>query len=252
MKENKQIEINIPIFERNLKLFNKKGLRRAYSSVESHATEYMDIPPLSARSKVVMEATLDKEFVDELQNMLKNEGFTIFGSTQVYHIDNLISDFEQSKEYFQNRLEQLENIKQEKAKRVEENKPYEELKNDDVKFYFFPYNEKIDTLYEFIKVYKDKLLAFAKEKDITLMLRPQAFSNQMQGFFGFNFFDADEKGEVVIDFAANITVHVDFNSPATAYCAAVLLAGVGETKEELADKDLSVHLIAENLKYMKA
>ena len=41
-----QIEINIPIFERNLKLFNKKGLRRAYTSVYNHASEYLVVPPL--------------------------------------------------------------------------------------------------------------------------------------------------------------------------------------------------------------
>ncbi len=252
MAQAKQIEINIPIFERNLKLFNKKGLRRAYSSVLTHSSEYMVVPPLSCRSQVVMEVTLDKEYVLEFQKILSDEGFEILGSNFTYHIDNLIQDFEAAIKYFEDRKDQIEKIKAEREERKKANKPFEEIENDDVKFYFLPYNEKVDTLYEFIKVYKEKILSFAKEKDITIMLRPQAFSNQLQGFFGFNFFDADEKGEVVVDYAARITIHVDFNTLPTVYAAAVLLTGVGETKEELADSDLGVHLISENLKYNKA
>lgn len=247
-----QIEINIPIFERNLKLFNKKGLRRAYTSVYNHASEYLVVPPLSCRTQVVMEVTLDKEYVNEFQEILKNEGFEVLGSDFVFHMDNLIKDFEASRKYFEDRLDQFENIKKEREARLQALKPYEEIENDDVRFYFFPYNEKVENLYEFIKVYKEKFLAYAKEKDITIMFRPQAFSNQLQGFFGFNFFDADAKEEVVVDYASRLTVNVDFDSLPTVYAAAVLLTGIGLSKEELADKDLNVHLISENLKYTKA
>lgn len=248
----KQIEIDIPIFERNLKLFNRKGLRRTYVSVINHKKEYMEVPPLSSSPKVVMQVTIDKEYYDEFKELLEQNDFKVFGSTFTYHLDNLISDYEANKEYFTNRAEQIENIKKEIEERKKNNEPYILKENDDVAFYFLPYNEKVDNLYEFIKVYKDVFLAFAKEKDITLMFNPQAFSNQMNGFFGFNFFDADSKEEVVVDYAARLTVYVDFNQAPTVYAAAVLLSGIGLSKEELADKDLNVHLISENLKYEKA
>ena len=247
-----QIEINIPIFERNLKLFSKKGLRRTYSSVEKHSKEYMDVAPLSSSSKVVMEVTLDKEYAEEFQELLKNQGFEILGSNFTFHLDNLIKDYEVYKSFFENKKEQIDGIKAEIEKRKKENTKYLEVKNDDVKFYFLPYNDKTNTLYDFIKNYKDIILDYAVKKDITIMLNPLAFSNQLKGFFGFNFFDADEKTEVVVDYASSITVHVDFKQPATVYTAAVLLSGIGNNKEELASKDLLVHLICENPYYKQA
>ena len=247
-----QIEINIPIFERNLKLFNKKGLRRTFSSVEKHSKEYMEVAPLSSSSKVVMEVTIDKEYAEEFQELLKNQGFSVLGSNFTFHLENLVKDYEIYKEYFKDKQEQIDGIKAEIEKRKKENTKYFEVKNEDVKFYFLPYNEKTNTLFDFVKNYKDIILDFAIKKDITIMLNPHAFSNQLKGFFGFNFFDADEKQEVVVDFASSVSVHVDFKQPATVYTAALLLSGIGNNKEELGTKDLLVHLISENLIYKKA
>ena len=84
------------------------------------------------------------------------------------------------------------------------------------------------------------------------MLKVCPFCTQLDGFFGFNFFDADQKGEVVVDYAARLTVGVNFNQFVTEYQGAVLLSGIGKTKEELADTDLNVHLVAENIRYTKA
>lgn len=84
------------------------------------------------------------------------------------------------------------------------------------------------------------------------MLRVCPFCSQMEGFFGFNFYDADQKGNVVIDYAARLNVGFDFNKLATVYQAALLLTGIGESKEELADADLNVHLVAENIRYKEA
>ena len=84
------------------------------------------------------------------------------------------------------------------------------------------------------------------------MLKVCPFTTQMDGFIGFNFYDADQKGEVVVDYAARLTVGVDFNKFVTAYQAAVLLTGIGESKEELADPDLNVHIFAENIIYKQA
>lgn len=247
-----KIEIDVPIFERNLKVFNKKGLRRSYQSVLNHYSEYLLVPPLSSTKDFVLECSIDKEYVEEFQNKLKDMGFTILGSKNTYFVEKLLADFEANKSYFENEEEKMNKIKEEYLKAKEENKEYEVLENEDSVFYFLPYNEGIENLFEFIKTKKDDILAYAKEKDITIMLKVKGFSNQVDGFFGFNFFDADKEGEVVVDFSSNVTVGVDFNYLPAAYSAAVILYGIAESKEDLSDPDLNVHLISENLKYKKA
>lgn len=246
------VEINIPIFERNLKIYNGKGLRRAYTSVENRYKEYLDVKPLASTTKVVLEATLDKEFVDSFQKLLSDKGFTLLGSTNTYHMENFLNEYQEHREKFKEREEQIEKVREEMESLKAKNQSYFELPNDDVKFYFLPYNDGISTLYEFIKSAKQDILDFAKKNDITIMLKVCPFTTQMEGFIGFNFYDADQKGEVIIDYAARLTVGVDFKKFVTAYQAAVLLSGIGETKEELADPELNVHLYADNLIYKEA
>ena len=47
----------------------------------------------------------------------------------------------------------------------------------------------VKTLYDFIHTSRDEILDFAKSNDITIMLKVCPFCTQMDGFFGFNFFD---------------------------------------------------------------
>ena len=246
------VEINIPIFERNLKLYNGKGLRRSYASVESRYKEYLDVKPLASTNKVVLEATLDKDYVEDFQKLLSEKGYTLLGSTNTYHMEKFLSDYEEHKEKFKDGEEHIEKVREEMEGLKAKNSSYEEIANDDVRFYFLPYNEGVCTLYEFVKSSKQAILDFAKTNDITIMLKVCPFTTQMEGFIGFNFFDADQKEEVVVDYAARLTVGVDFKKFVTAYQAAVLLSGIGETKEELADPDLNVHLYADNLIYKEA
>ena len=246
------VEINIPIFERNLKVYNGKGLRRSYTSVEGRYKEYLDVKPLASTTKVVLEATLDKEYVEAFQKLLSDSGYKLLGSTNTYHMENFLNDYEVHKERFKDREEQIEKVREEMEGLKAKNTSFFDLPNDDVKFYFLPYNEDVSNLYEFIKSSKDAILDFAKTNDITIMLKVCPFTTQMDGFIGFNFYDADQKGEVVVDYAARLTVGVDFNKFVTAYQAAVLLTGIGESKEELADPDLNVHIFAENIIYKQA
>ena len=234
------VEINIPIFERNLKLYNRKGLRRSYTSVMDRYNEYLEIPPLASNPKVVLEATLDKEYYLGFKNLLDSKGYTILGAANTYHMDKFLSDYEKYKSSFSSFQDKIDAVKKERDE-IKSDAPYKELENDDVK-----------TLYDFIHASRDEILDFAKSNDITIMLKVCPFCTQMDGFFGFNFFDADQKGEVVVDYAARLTVGVNFNQFVTVYQGAVLLSGIGNTKEELADSDLNVHLVAENIRYTKA
>ena len=95
-----QIEIDIPIFERNLKLFNNKGLRRSFSSVINHKKEYMVIPPLSSSNEFMMEVTLDKEYAEMFMDLLTSNNLEDLGANPVLHLENLIKDYEANKEAF--------------------------------------------------------------------------------------------------------------------------------------------------------
>ena len=79
-------EISLSIFERNAKIFNRKGLRRTFSSIYTHAGEYVPVQPLSARREVVLEVTIDKNSADEYQKFLKDNGFTILGDKNYFNM----------------------------------------------------------------------------------------------------------------------------------------------------------------------
>ena len=241
-------EITLSVFERNAKIYNKKGLRRSFVSIPERYTEYIQIPPLSARKNVVLEATLDKEFADEFIKFIKDNGFQFLGSINYYHLDNVCSDYELNKEAFSKQKEAIEAVKKDVALMKKDVKDYREIEDEDVVFYFLPYNDMVETLFEFIGAYKDKISEFAKEKDITVMLKIMGYCNQIDGFFGFNFFDADQKDEeVIVDYASRITVTVDFAKVYSVYSAGLLLTGIGDSEDEL--NAMSTHIVAENLKY---
>jgi hypothetical protein len=247
------LELSISAYERNAKNFNKKGLRRQFYSIYTHQNEYVSQAPLATTTKYVFEVTIDKEFVVSFSELLKNEGFKVLGSENTYFLENLVDQFEVNKSNFANINEDaIIAIKKDLDLMRERNKDYKDIANDDSVFYFMPYNEGIDSLYEFIKTKKYLILDFAKKNDITIMFKVLGYLNQVDGFLGFNFFDADKKDEdVIIDYAARITIMVDFNSRGSVFASGILLAGIGETEEELLDSDVNVHILAENAKYTK-
>ena len=241
-------EISLSLFERNAKIFNKKGLRRTFSSIYNHVQEYVPTEPLSARKEVVLEVTIDKNSVEAYQSFLKENGFTILGDTNYFHLDNACKDYELKKDLFKNQKETIEAISKDVQKMKDEAKPYKEIKDDDAVFYFLPYNDVIESLFEFIGAYKEKILEFARKEDITIMMRIGGYCDQIDGFFGFNFYDADQGDkEVIVDYASKITVKVDFKERYSVFGAGLLLAGIGDTLDELSAMNVSI--VAENLKY---
>ncbi len=241
-------EINLSLFERNAKIYNKKGLRRTFSSIATHTTEYVPAAPLSARKEVVLEVTIDKDSADAYQNFLKENGFVILGDTNYFHLDNACKDYEANKELFQKQKEAIEAISKDVASMKEKAQPYKEVKDEDVVFYFLPYNDVVKSLFEFIGAYKEKISEFAKKEDITIMMKIGGFCDQIDGFFGFNFFDADQGDkEVIVDYASRITIKVDFAKRYSVYNAGLLLAGIGDDIDELSA--MNTYIIADNLKY---
>ena len=243
-------EISLSLFERNVKLFNKKGLRRTFSSIYSHANEYLPINPLSARREVVLEVTIDKNSVDAYQQFLKDNGFTVLGDKNYFNLENAINDYDQNPEAFQHQKEAIDKVRVDVENMKKDLAPYREIKDDDAIFYFLPYNDVVKTLFEFIGAYKEKISEFAKKEDITIMMKVTGFCDQIDGFFGFNFFDADQGDkEVIVDYASKINVKVDFKDRYKVYAAGLLLSGVGDDLEELTAMNTSI--IAENLRYTK-
>lgn len=247
------VELTLSAYERNLKNYNRKGLRRQFYSLYTHYLEYVPVMPIAATTKFVFEVTVDKELVNKLIELLKNEGFNVLGSENYFYFENLLQTYELNKESYSNvDPKGLEAIEKDLALLKEKNKDYKEIENDDAVFYFMPYNEGIETLYEFIKTKKDLLLNFAKENDITIMFKVLGYAPNINGFFGFNFFDADKPDEdVVVDFASRLTVNVDFSNRANTFASGMMLAGIGENEAEVLDKDLNLHILANNAKYTK-
>lgn len=242
-------EITVGLFERNAKIYNKKGLRRSYSSIPARAAEYIGLKPLGASSEYVLEVVIDKASGLEFQEYLKQRGFKILGAKNYFHIGNLLEDYHQKEGMYEAIKDRMEAVQKDYKLMTESPEPYEELENEDVKFYFLPYNSQIHTLCEFIEEEKNPILQYAKEKDVTIILNIVGYCNMVKGFFGFNFLDADAKEETVVDYSSNIVVNVDFSQRVGTYAAALLLTGITANAEDL--EMMNCHILAENLKYTK-
>ena len=247
------VEITIEAFEKNAKNFNRNGLRRDFYSLYTHAAEYVSSAPLIASNQYILECTVDKESVEKLIEVLKKEGFTLIGSENYFFIERMVNLYELNKDKYRGiNPEAMEAIKKDLALMKEKNKDYKEIANDDCSFFFYPYSEGVETLFEFIKTKKDIFAKFAKENDITIMLKIVGFNGQADGFIGFNFFDADKKDEdVIIDYASRVTIMVDFNDRNSVFASGLLLSGIGENADELLDSEVNTHILAENAKFVK-
>jgi hypothetical protein len=241
-------EVTIKAFERNAQRANRNGLARSYNTMLDNYKEYVPYPPLSSTSKLMFEVTVDKDYTDQLIELIKNEGFPFFGSVNYFYTEEFINQYNKAPNRFNVDPKMIEalskdlvNLKKEAMENASKEAP-----NDDRVFYFMPYAEGISTLYEFIKAKKDLFLKFAKDNDITIMIKIIGFNSQISGFLGFNFFDADKKDEeVVIDYASRITVGVNFKDRTAVYVAALYLNGIGETEEELYDSEVNTHIVTE-------
>ena len=242
-------EISLELFERNLKLYNNKNLRRSYTSIDNKINEYgLKAAPLSATSKFMIQVTIDKSVVEEFIELIKSKNFPFYGDTDTFYLEKSVSDYEANKGLFTQQKSAIEAISKDLVNLNKDRKPYKEIENEDCVFSFLASNDVIDTLFEFVTAYKDEFVNFSKEHDVTIMMRISGFCNQVNGFIGFNFLDADQKDkEVVVDFVIRINVNVDFNSRANTYNAALLLKGIAENKDELIA--MNTHLLADNLKY---
>ena len=101
-------EISLSLFERNAKIFNRKGLRRTFSSIYTHSNEYLPVNPLSARREVVLEVTIDKNSADAYQQFLKDNGFTVLGNNNYFHLENACNDYDANPAPFAQQKEAIE------------------------------------------------------------------------------------------------------------------------------------------------
>lgn len=240
-------EISLAAFEKNAARANKRGLARSFNTILNYQSEYLPILPLSATKKLMFEVTIDKESTNDFIKLIKDNGFAFYGATNYFYAEEFVNQYEANPRMYPNiKPDMVVAIKKDVAHMKETNTDAKDIENDDQVFYFMPYSEGVSTLYEFIKTMKDKILSFAKEKDITVMMKVTGFNNQISGFFGFNFFDADKgEEEVVVEFASRVTVGVDFKSRGAVYTAAMYLNSIGESEEELYDQDVNTHIVTE-------
>lgn len=241
------VEINIEQFEKKAKLSNKRNMERSYTSIASHPEEYLSYKPMGMTSKFLLEITCDKEDVDDLQKFFKDKGYEIVGAEKTFFMQREIEDFHLYKKSLTEKAVKAYEVEEQRLEEyLTDFKPYKDATTEnDVMFYLYPYNEQIETLYEFILKEHDSILEYAQKKDITILMGIAAFTKTVSGFIGFNFYDLDEKEnnkEVTVDFAYNFVVNIDFDNPINIYATALVLSGLTNDRQDLVD--MNYHIIA--------
>ncbi|MBQ9449269.1 MAG: hypothetical protein IJU60_05285 [Acholeplasmatales bacterium] len=240
-------EINVELFEKNARLYNKKNLKRHYASIWEHAKEYgFIVPPLGCRGDFVIKASIDKEFVEEFIGFLEERKLNIIGVNNHYQLRYVLEDYEIYKNAMNDISENIKKIEEEYQRQLNIKEKYMVNENDDAVFYFYPFNEDVDTLFEFYLRYKDEILDFAKQRDITIMFDLESFYNFATGFMAFNFLDSDNNDEPM-DFAKRIIIHFDLAKAYSIYVVSRILSNIGDTYEEL--EYMETHIFGDNLKY---
>lgn len=240
-------EITVSTFEKNARAFNKKGIMRSFNVMNDFASEYYSKPQLGVTNKYVLEVTIDKEYASDFQKFLKRRKIAIIGDYNHYHIGCLVEDYKKYGRYYPELAKQMEAIAKDYDLMLADSKPYKEVENDDVKFFILPYNDKINTLCDFIERYKGAILEYAKKDDITIIMNLLGYSNMISGYFGFNFIDAESESEEVIDYSSQITLTVDLKSKSSVCAAGILLSGVANNAEDI--ELMNCHIMAENIKF---
>lgn len=235
-------EISVKAYEQKAKKFNKRGLNRSYSSIAKNAGEYINGLPLGFTDEFVLEVIIDKEFATKFIDFLKRRNYPIIGKANSYYIGKLLEDYEKKKQYFPNIADQIATMAKEYDEMINAKTKYEKIENDDVKFYFLPYNENVSSLCEFVEKEKEAILKYALKNDITILMNVLAFSRQIKGFIGFNFLDEDNDNET-ISFQSSIYVTADFKQPISVYNVASLLNAITDTEDDL--ELMGVHILTE-------
>ncbi len=241
------VDIKIDQFEKKAKLSNKRRMERSYTSIAEHPEEYLTYKPMGMSDKFLLEITCDKSDVDELQAFFTNKGYKIVGAEKTFFIEREIEDFHKYKSVLKQEAIDAYLAEEKRLNDILANplKYKDATTENDVLFYLYPYNDKIETLYEFILSEKEDLLKYAQEKDITILMGIAGFSQTVSGFIGFNFFDLDEKEEgkeIVVDFAYNFVVNIDFDNPLNVYATALVLSGLTKDREDL--ENINYHIVA--------
>lgn len=241
-------EISIDLFERNAKSLNKKGILRDYNKILAYGSEYTKTIPLGFTNRLVLEVVVDKEYVDGLKEVFESEGYKILGGINYYFLESMVNHYHSVKIDDPKAKEGLNAIEKDYNEQKNANKPYTEKENGDVVFYIIPYKENVLTFVSFVEEMKNKVLDYATKNDITIVMNIKGFTNQINGFMGFNFMDADSEEDegVEVDYASNIYVSVDFKKGSTVYMAAAYLNALALQKEDL--ELINVHILTDNAK----
>jgi len=226
------VEISVKQFELYAKKYNKRGLNRGFYSVAQSAHEYVKSTPLSATSDYVLEVSIDKELVDDFQKYLKRKKYKVLGANNYYHIGKMVERYNAHEKAYASLKEQMTAISKDYDLMKKNKDKYTEIPNDDVKFYFVPYNDECSTLSQFVEEEKGNIVRWCKKNDVTVIMNIVPYCDKARGFLGFNFLD--DETEEPVDFIANIQIGLNPNDVMSVYTAALLLSGVGKTEEDLA------------------
>lgn len=239
--------IDYRVYERNCKNKNKRGLLRGYSSLYAHPEELGVIKGAGVDNKILFSVSVDVSVAEDLIKLFRSFGFKTYGD-DYYYLECRYNDYMNNEKLRASiKDSELEALKMELLDRKARESMFIMEENDNTKFYILPYNDECHTVYEFLDKYKKAILDFSKIDDVTITMNPVGYSDQIQGFIGFNFYDLDEKEDgrdVEVSFTSGFNIAVDFKKPITIFSSTLYLTALGSDNEEL--NSLNVALYGEN------
>ena len=237
-------KIEYRLYERNCKNKNKRGVLRGYQSIYNHPEEFGLMKSAGVTNKLLFSVSVDSSVVEGLITLFRDLGFKTYGD-DYYYLECAYSDYMTNDKLRASiKDEDLEGMRLELLDRKTREPMFIEEDNDNTKFYLLPYNDECETIYEFIDKYKAKILEFAKVDDVTITMNPVGYSDQINGFIGFNFLDLDEKEEgkdVEVEFASGFNIGVDFKKSVTIYSSALYLTALGSNNEALNSLHVAIY-----------
>ena len=237
-------KIDYKTYERNCKNKNKRGILRGYQSIYNHPEEFSLMKSAGVTNKLLFSVSVDISVVEGLITLFRDLGFKTYAD-DYYYLECAYNDYMNNDKFKDSiKPEDLDNMRFELIDRKTRESMFIKEENDNAKFYLLPYNCECETIYEFIEKYKAKILEFAKVDDVTITMNPVGYSDQINGFIGFNFLDLDEKEEgkdVEVEFASGFNIGVDFKKAITIFSSALYLKALGNNNEELRSLNVSIY-----------
>ncbi len=234
MSDEVKNTISLNEFEANGAKFNLKGIKRSYFDSLKHLDEYKDSKLIDKADyeTIVLEAVIDKSGIDSFIKLLNDNNFEIYNDKDMpflLNIKNRLLTYPKTTKT----LKDLNSIEK-TINDIANKELYTVNKEDDATIYFVPFNNKVNNIHDFFKVYREIFYNFALENDLTIIFRTKDRKNKTNGFFAFNFLDTNEDKQIVsYKYAVRVVINTKTNNSTEYIEECMMINAIGKNKEEL-------------------